>query len=258
MALHRIAVGELVPELLPGSDAWRTLVAELERTRPDLLVLNELPFGSWLAAREQFDGAAWEESIEAHAAGLAALPELGVPVVVGTRPVDLEGRRCNQAFVSQLDAEPHFPHTKQHIPNSPGYRETTWTSPGATCFEVVEVGRLRIGILICTDIMFTEHAREYGRSAVDLIVVPRATPPGASHTFDVALQMTAIVSGCWVASSNRGGQDSAGEPFEGRGCLIDPLGNTVARTSSRQWLVVHEIDTDFADWKKTVYPCNVS
>ncbi len=129
MALHRIAVGELVPELLPGSDAWRTLVAELERTRPDLLVLNELPFGPWLAAREQFDGAAWEESIEAHAAGLAALPELGVPVVVGTRPVDLEGRRCNQAFVSRLDAEPLFPHTKQHIPNSPGYRETTWTSP---------------------------------------------------------------------------------------------------------------------------------
>lgn len=258
MPLQRIGVGEMAPELRAGTDAWDVLVADLERTQPDLLVLNELPFGPWVAARARFDGAVWEESISVHEAGLAALPELGVPVVVGTRPVDLGGHRCNQAFVWTPDAELVCPHTKQHIPDSPGYRETTWTDPGETCFEVVEAGGLRIGFLICTDIMFTEHAREYGRRGVDLIVVPRAMPPGAAHTFDVALQMTAIVSGCYVASSNRGGRGSAGERFEGRGCVIDPLGNTVAQTSSHQRLLVHEISTDFSGWKKTVYPCNVS
>ncbi len=258
MPLVRIGVAENATELEPGTEDWTALRSDLKRSQPDLLVLNELPFGPWLAARERFDGAAWEDSLAAHAAGLAALPELGVPAVVGTRPVDLGGHRCNQAFVWTQGGDFVFPHTKQHIPDSPGYRETTWTEPGEVRFEIVEVSGLRIGFLICTDIMFTEHARQYGREGVDLIVVPRAMPPGAAHTFDVALRMTAIVSGCSVASSNRGGRDSAGEPFEGRGCIIDPLGNTVAQTSSHQRLVVHEISTDFSDWKKTVYPCNVS
>ncbi len=257
MPITRAAVVESDPELRPGSDSWTALIRELQRTRPELLVLNELPFGPWIGAREQFDGGAWEESISEHAAGLAALPELGVPLVLGTRPAEVDGRRCNQAFVWTPDTKLSFPHTKQHIPDSPGYRETTWTEPGRTSFQVSEVGGLRIGFLICTDIMFTEHAREYGRNGVDLIVVPRAMPPGASHTFSVAMRMTAIVSGCWVASSNRGGYDSAGEPFEGRGCIIDPLGNTVMQTSAHQPLLVHEISTEFSDWKKSVYPCNV-
>ena len=82
-------------------------------------------------------------------------------------------------------------------------------------------------------------------------------PPDAAHVFDIALQMTAIVSGCYVASSNRTGRDSAGERFEGRGCVIDPRGNTVAQTSYHQRIAVHEQSTDFIAWKKSVYPCNV-
>ena len=258
MPFVRVGVVEMAAELQPGTDDWTALSSEIARLQPELLVFNELPFGPWLASRDQFDGAAWEDSVATHAASLEALPELGVPVIVGTRPADLGGRRCNQAFVWSHDADLIFPHTKQHIPDSPGYRETTWTEPGETRFEVVEALGLRIGFLICTDLMFTEHAREYGRQGVDLIVAPRAMPPGAAHTFDVALQMTAIVSGCSVASSNRGGRDSIGERFEGRGCIIDPLGKTVEQTSSHQRLVVHEISTEFSDWKKTVYPCNVS
>jgi predicted amidohydrolase len=60
-----------------------------------------------------------------------------------------------------------------------------------------------------------------------------------------------------VASSNRGGQDSAGESFEGRGCVVDPTGLTVAQTSRFDRVVVHDLSTDFIAWKKPVYPCNV-
>ena len=93
MPIPRAAVGESDPELRPGADSWTALIRELQRTRPELLVLNELPFGPWIGAREQFDGGAWEESISEHAAGLAALPELGVPLVLGTRPAEVDGRR---------------------------------------------------------------------------------------------------------------------------------------------------------------------
>ncbi len=254
---HRVAVVESDPELRAGSEAWDQLIAELDRAKPDLLVLNELPFGPWLAARDRFDADAWQASIADHEVAIAALPQLGPPAVIGTRPALLEGRRCNQAFLWTREAGLSHPHTKQHIPNSPGYRETTWTAPGPQRFATVDLGVLRVGILICTDIMFTEHARAYGRAGAHLIAVPRATPPGAAAIFEAALRMTAIISGCYVASSNRRGRDGAGEAFGGRGCVFDPMGDLVTQTSARQRLRLHEVSTGYVAWKQTVYPCNV-
>lgn len=257
MAVYRVAVGEIAPELLPGSEAWAGLIHDLERIQPDLFVLNELPFGSWLAARPEYDPDAWRACVADHQKGLAAVHELGVPIVLGSRAVDLDGRRCNQGFIWRHDAELEAMHTKQHIPRSPGYWETTWTEPDALRFQIAHAGPLRVGMLICTDIMFNEHARQYGRDGVDLIVVPRATPPVVWHQFEVALQMTAIVSGCYVASSDRRGTDSAGEPFAGRGCIINPIGQTVAVTSFFSRVAVHDIDTDFVSGQQKRYPCNV-
>jgi len=258
MTLCRIAVAEMDPELRPGTDAWRRLIHDLGRVKPDLFVLNELPFGRWMAAGQQFDPAIWTASLEAHAQGIAALHEIGVPVVVGSRAIERDGRRCNEGFVWSAEFGVQGVHTKQHIPHSPGYWETTWYEAGERHFRVIDAGRLKVGFLICTEIMFTEHARYYGRAGVDLIVVPRASPPIAAHFFDVALQMAAVASGCYVASSNRGGVDSAGEEFEGRGCIIDPTGETVAQTSPFGVLVTHDINTDFVAWKKSIYPCDVA
>ena len=257
MAICRVGVGEMAPELSPGTEGWERLIHDLAQIQPDLLVLNELPFGSWVAARPEYDPDVWHACVRAHEKGLAALHELGVPIVLGSRAVAVDGRRCNQGFIWRQDTGLQSLHTKQHLPRSPGYWETSWTEPGAQRFQIAQVGPLRVGMLICTDIMFNEHARQYGRDGVDLIVVPRAMPPLVSHQFAVALQMTAIVSGCYVASSNRRGTDSAGEPFEGRGCIINPIGQTVAQTSFFSRVAVHAIDTDFVASQKKRYPCNV-
>jgi N-carbamoylputrescine amidase len=254
----RIAVCEAHPTLRPDTPEWRQLTAEMERTRPEILVLNELPFGPWIAAQDEFARPVWEASVAAHAEGVGVLHELGVPVVLGSRAVSLNGRRCNEAFVWTGTSGAEGVHTKQHIPNAPGYRETTWFESGEPHFHVVQAGCLRVGFLVCTEVMFPEHARQYGRDGADLIVVPRAMPPVAAHFFDVALQMAAIVSGCYVASSNRGGTDEAGEEFEGRGCIIDPLGQTVAQTSHDAPVAFYEVDPSFATWKKSIYPCDVA
>jgi N-carbamoylputrescine amidase len=134
--------------------------------------------------------------VEAHEDGVAALHELGVPVVTGSRSIELGGRRCNEAYVWTAEAGARGVHTKQHIPDSPGYRETTWYERGERCFEIVDASPLKIGFLICTDVMFNEHARHCVRRGADLIVSPRAMPLLPSHFFDVALQMAALTSGC--------------------------------------------------------------
>ncbi len=258
MGKYRVAVGEMHPELRPQTEAWENLCRDIDRASPDLFVLNEIPFGPWISARPDFDAEVWKSSIEAHEEGVAALSELGVPWVLGSRSVEIGGRRCNEGFVWSPSVGVQGVHTKQHIPDAPGYRETTWYEPGERHFNIVQLGEVRVGFLICTEIMFNEHARHYGRMGADLIVVPRAMPLAATHLFDVALQMSAVASGCYVASSNRGGIDSTGEAFEGRGCVVDPGGRTVMQTSSFNPLVCYDIDTDFVRWKQSFYPCDVA
>ena len=257
MTICRVAVGEVAPELSVGSQAWTDLIGELERLQPDLFVLNELPFGRWLAARPDYDRDAWRASVAAHEKGLAAVHELGVPTVLGSRAVDLDGRRCNQGFIWRHAAGLEAMHTKQHLPRSPGYWETSWTEPGQAA--VSDCPRRSVaGRHADLHRHHVQRTRPAVRTdGVDLIVVPRATPPLVSHQFEVALQMTAIVSGCYVASSDRRGIDSAGEAFAGRGCIINPIGQTVAATSFFSRVAVHDIDTDFVRGQQQRYPCNV-
>jgi N-carbamoylputrescine amidase len=91
-----------------------------------------------------------------------ALGELGVPWVLGSRSTELDGRRCNEGFVWSQAAGVQGVHTKQHIPNSPGYRETSGYEPGERHFRIAQVGALEVGFLICTEIMFNEQRGTLG------------------------------------------------------------------------------------------------
>ena len=252
-----MAVIEAAPELAADTDEWRALAGALSRLAPDLLVLNELPFGRWLASSSTFDADAWRDSIALHERCVAQLGELGVPAIVGSRPAERDGVRCNEGFVWRSGRGADAIHTKQHLPHGAGYWETHWTDPGPAPWQVFEAAGLKLGMMICTDIMFPEHARTYGREGVQLIVSPRAMPPGSTSLFDPALKMAAVVSGCYVASSNRGGRDSVGEPYEGRGCVISPLGVVLGQTGRFDPVVAVDIDTAQVAWKQGVYPCDV-
>jgi N-carbamoylputrescine amidase len=69
--------------------------------------------------------------------------------------------------------------------------------------------------------------------------------------------MAAIVSGCYVVSSNRGGTDSEGQTFGGRGWVVDPAGELVAQTSSASPLAVYHVDLEWVARAQREYPCYV-
>jgi len=248
----KISVCEIHPELLPESDDWNQFLCRVQREKPDVLLLNEMPFGPWIAAGERPEASTIAESQRLHREGLARIHEIGVPIVH-----DCGGQNVNEAFVWTRDAGLRGVHTKQYFPDEAGYYEARWYQPGERHFRTTDVAGLRIGFLICSEVMFNEHARHYGRRGAHLIAAPRATPVGSLARWMVALRMAAIVSGCYVASSNRGGTDSRGQTFGGCGCVVDPNGNIVAQTSSATPVVSHEIDPDFATRTQREYPCYV-
>jgi N-carbamoylputrescine amidase len=205
-----------------------------------------MPFGSWIAAGSAFDEGRWNESVDAHERGMPHLRELGAAVVAGTRPRRIGSLRVNEAFIGD---EPV--HTKQYFPDEEGFYEARWFDAGEQHFRIASAGGLRCGFLICTELMFNEHARHYGRAGAQVILVPRATGRSLDRWL-VAMRMAAIVSGCYVASSNR-----SGGMFGGGGWIIDPSGSLVAATSEKEPVAFHDIDTELVARAQRDYPCYV-
>jgi N-carbamoylputrescine amidase len=250
-------VCETPAELQPGSAAWQDLGARARRAAPALFLLPELPFGPWVGADDAFEPGAWRETCRLHAEGGRSLDELGAAVAATTLPQEDGGRRVNQATLWTASGGLRGVHTKQHFPDEPGYFEARWFEPGPRHFRVAQAGALRVGFLICTEVMFNEHARRYGRSGAQVLLVPRAVGAASLRRWLVAMRMAAIVSGCYVMSSNRAGADSRGQEFGGRGWIVDPLGDVVAETSAAQPLAFHALDLELVARAQAEYPCYI-
>jgi len=253
----KVGVCELTPELTAGSSEWDALRRALDSEKPDLFVLNEMPFGEWVAGAPAFDAEAWKRACDAHQEGVRRLEELGCPVVASSRARELDGRRVNEAFLWTASDGASGVHTEQFFPDEEGYYEARWFEAGERHFNVATAGDARVGFLLCTEVMFNEHARHYGRSGAEVILAPRAVGKSSLPRWLVAMRMAAIVSGCYLLTSNRGGVDSKGQLFGGSGWIIDPEGELVAQSTEATPFVFHEIDTDFVARAQKEYPCYV-
>jgi N-carbamoylputrescine amidase len=157
-----------------GPECWEKLRAHTAKHGTDLLVLNEMPFGKWLSTSDTYDRGSAAESIRAHDAGIIRLHTLGVPAIIASRPIKSPSKLANEAFL--LCGEDYtVAHHKHYFPQEAGYFERTWFEPTRPGFEPVALGPLRVGVLLCTELMFTEWARLYGRLGAHLIAVPRAS-----------------------------------------------------------------------------------
>jgi len=88
--------------------------------------------------------------------------------------------------------------------------------------------------------MFTEWARHYCYQGVHVIVSPRASSASMRH-WHAAAQMAAIVSGCYVLSSNRVSDVVDSRPhFDGRGIVYSLTGELLGETpATRPFLCIH-------------------
>lgn len=227
---------------------WAGLVEHVAEQRSELVVLPEMGFAPWFAAERPGPDAAWASSVAAHAAWSARLPELGA-AAVGTRPVDRRAGRRNEAYVATADGSLQPLHDKSFLPDEAGFWEASWYGRGDGGHRVVDVGRLRLGALVCTEMWFLEHARAYGRAGAHAVVTPRVTPAYSLDKWLAGGRTCAVVSGAWSLSSN-----SAEPEHGGLGWAIDPEGGVVATTSHEQPWVTVEIDLAAADEAKKNYP----
>ena len=233
----------------------QALFAHCQAVSSELLLLPELPFDDWLAASSEVDSQRWALSVMRHLQALQQFSALTGAALLATRPVvDGSGLRFNRGCLWSGELGALDIRDKLHLPEEQGYWEASWCQPGAGQFDSVEVGACRLGLLICSELWFLEHARNYGQQGVHLLCVPRATPTLGNDAWLAAGRTAAIVAGAYCLSSNQCRPAAESGDMAGMGWLIDPEGEVLAVTSAQTPFVTLDIDLGYAEAAKLSYP----
>ena len=127
-----------------------------------------------------------------------------------------------------------------------------FTAPGDRPFEVLEVGGVRIGMLICYDGGFPEATRVLAVQGADLVVLPTNWPPGATCMAEFSINCRAMENGVYFAAVDRVGTEN-GFSFIGKSRICSPCGATMTSIDDDSSGVLRaEIDPLVARTKRIV------
>jgi N-carbamoylputrescine amidase len=238
---------------------WKALVEHVKSEKSDLVLLPEMPFHRWVAGTNKVDPGIWEQAVMAHDQWLPKLSELSSAIVAGTRPVIQNGKRLNEGFTWQPESGYKPSHAKYYLPDEEGFWEASWYARGIRDFAVVQCRGIKVGFLICTELWFFEHAREYSKQDIHLLVCPRVTPQGSVDKWIAGGQVAAVVSGAFCLSSNLNGPNTKSIAFGGTGWVMEPEdGSVLGLTSQNKPFLTVEIELEHAEKAKRTYPRYVS
>jgi N-carbamoylputrescine amidase len=144
---------------------------------------------------------------------------------------------------------------KSHIPESPGYHEKFYFSPGDSGFKVFDTAYAKVGVAICWDQWFPEAARAMALMGADVLMYPTAIgsePQDASIDSSGHWQRTmqghAAANVMPLVASNRIGPETGANHtlnFYGSSFIAGPTGEKIAEADrSTESVLTASFDLD--------------
>jgi N-carbamoylputrescine amidase len=184
---------------------------------------------------------------------VARFDGLATEGVVGSRPIQIVGRRLNQGFVWTRTTGVQPSRSKTYLPDAPDGWEATWFQRGTLEPSPLTCNGVRVGFQLCTEMLFTDLSWNIGRAGAQIIAAPRAT--GGHRRWRLAASLMGIVSGCFVASANRRSYER--DDFAGQSWIVSPEGDVLAETTADAPIATVTIDLQEAMAAKQTYPRNL-
>ena len=154
----------------------------------------------------------------------------------------------NSLMMFDADGAPLGLYRKSHIPNSPGYQEKYYFSPGDTGFKVWRTRFGAVGAAICWDQWFPEAARAMALGGADVLLYPTAigSEPvepelDSRDHWRRVMQGHAAANMIPVVASNRIGHEqgqSCALTFYGSSFIAGPTGELVAEAGREEETVL--------------------
>lgn len=172
-------------------------------------------------------------------------------VVVVSTPLQRGAVKTLSSLVIRPDGTTSAPYDKQHLS---GY-ETNHFVPGDHGASVVVDG-IELGLSICYDGCFPEHARAAADDGAIGYLNSAAYFAGAEHRRDLYYPARALDNGMYVVFSGLTGRCGPGE-FCGGSAVYDPEGRPVARVGSEPGVALAELDPDLVWETRSAHPMHV-
>jgi predicted amidohydrolase len=225
-----------------GPMRLRQRLAEAAERGADIALLPEIPLNAWRPATKQPDpDDAETEGGQRTQAQAQAAREARIGLVGGIICGDGEGRRTSRALVFDASGEIVARYEKLHLPEEPGFWETSHYEPGTHYARPVDAFGLPVGVQICSDANRPEGSHLLGAQGAAAILVPRATEEATYQRWKVVFRANALTSSAYVLSVNRPHPE-----FEvligGPSVAVAPDGQMLVETTDRLALVTLEAE----------------
>lgn len=155
----------------------------------------------------------------------AACRELDCYCVTGL--LELDGENVFNAAVLIGPQGVVGSYRKVHLPYLGIDRFTTY---GDRPFDILQMGDVNVGLLICYDVGFPEASRILALKGADLIILPTNWPPGAECMAQMSIATRAMENSVYFAAVDRIGAER-GFRFIGQSSICDPSGKVLAQAS---------------------------
>lgn len=167
----------------------------------------------------------------------ATAADAGVAILTGFCERD-GAQLFNSAVLVERDGSLRTVHRKCHLF---GEMEGELFTPG-DALAVVELERLRVGILICYDVEFPESVRALVLAGAELVAVPTTLMALNDVVARALVPARAAENQVFVAYANRTGSED-GLAYIGQSCIVGPDGEDLARAGrDEERLLLADLD----------------
>ncbi len=215
-----------------GTARLQDRLAEAAERGADLAVLPEIPLNPWRPSTKVVvdDDAEGEDGPRAQAIGGAA-KRAGIGVIGGIIHRDpARGRRTSRVLVFDASGAIVGRYEKLHLPEEPGFWETSHYEPGTEPPHRIDAFGMPIGVQICSDNNRPEGSHLLGAEGTEAILIPRATEERTYQRWKVVFRANAMTSCAYLLSVNRPAPED-GVLIGGPSIAVDPNGAVLLETT---------------------------
>ena len=226
-----------------GAVRLKERLGEAAERGADMAVLPEIPLNPWSPstkdAREEdaepMDGPRTRAQAEAAA-------EAGIGLVGGIIHRAEDGRRTSRALVFDARGAIAATYEKLHLPEEPGFWETSHYDAGTAAPKRIDAFGLPIGVQICSDSNRPEGAHLLGAQGAMAILNPRATEEKTYQRWKTVFLANALTSCVYILSVNRPHPED-GVLIGGPSVAFAPNGELLLETTDEMALITLDATT---------------